>query len=93
MVDQPWFVESLGDITREVLRQRRQLPVRLRLNECHPLVRTLINSYPQTPSRGISVGLFLSAALNAKDLLMDDTIEVLNRELLALLGAQAGAAS
>jgi molecular chaperone HtpG len=89
IVRQPWFLESLGDVTREVLRQHGHRTIRLRLNELHPLIRELLADPLRTRDRELAAGLFLSAALNAKDLLIDDTVDVLHAELLSLLGRRA----
>lgn len=93
IVQQPWFVESLGDVTREFLRQREQRPVRLRLNERHPLIRTLLADPGRPHVPRLCVGLYLSAALNANDLLVGETVGVLHAELVLLLQQCANGAT
>ncbi len=90
LVRQPWFVESLANLTFEVLEQRQQRPVRLRLNERAALIKALLAH--ETPVKGeVLVGLFLSAALNATDLLTQRTAALLQRELISLLVSSASA--
>ena len=93
IVRQPWFLESLGDVTREVLRQHGHRTIRLRLNELHPLIQELLADPGRLHDREMAAGLFLSAALNAKDLLIDDTVDVLHAELLSLLERRAEVAA
>jgi molecular chaperone HtpG len=88
LVRQPWFAESLGDVTREVLSQRERRPLHLRLNEENDLVRRLLDAGPSLDgSEDVYWGLFLSAALNAQDLLTETTTTTLHRQLLRLLGS------
>lgn len=93
LVQQPWFSESLRGVTEEVMRQRSTRLLHLHLNQANPLVESLISRSASKIPRSALVGLFLGAALTARNLLTAGTVDALHGELMALVGCAAGLGS
>ncbi len=90
LAQQAWFLDSLGSITRDALQQRGRRPLRLRLNERSSLVRSIVAAPPSPETlRSVLAGLHLSAAINAKDVINETTVEIHHRELVRLLERSA----
>ncbi len=86
LLRQPWFMESLEEITKEAIRQRNQRPLILFLNHQHPLVQRASElDTGNEDVRCVMVGLFLSAVLLSPNLLTDDKAEIAHGHLIGLL--------
>jgi molecular chaperone HtpG len=86
LVKQPWFMESFEDVSREALQRRKRQPLQLILNHRHPLVRWLLDRDTRAEQlRPVMVGLYLSSLLYSRNLLTDETAEIVHGHLALLL--------
>ena len=70
LLDQPWLADSLQEITREVIDRRHGVPLRLVLNEFHPLLRRVLDERANRDGLDdVYCGLFLSACLRSRNAL------------------------
>jgi molecular chaperone HtpG len=86
LINQPWFIESLHALTREMLDEHQSRGLRFVLNEKHALVQRLLDDERDPRQmRDVLCALFLAACLPAPDVLGVDVAKELQPSLVRLL--------